>query len=235
MLGTVWPGGPYGQYIGGTIGRVVSILILLMVLFRLGWLRPAGFTRPGLWQTWLISLLLLAFWIPASAYAVTGNFDFAISDSALLSLLTLFFLAQAFLEEVAFRGLILYAFVRMWGSTTPGIIKSVLVSSLLFGCMHVIYILSGSPLPAVLLQIVETFFLGILLAALVLSGNSIYPAVFFHGIVNLAAFLNLSANSSDGIATSSWLLLNVLMFPLAILGMYILRGISQRSVVPDAV
>jgi hypothetical protein len=59
LLGAVWPGEPYGQYIGSTIGRVISIVILLVALARLGWLRPAGFTRLGRPQAWLIGLLML--------------------------------------------------------------------------------------------------------------------------------------------------------------------------------
>ena len=59
VLGAVWPGEPYGQYIGSTIGRVISIVILLVALARLGWLRPAGFTRLGRPQAWLIGLLML--------------------------------------------------------------------------------------------------------------------------------------------------------------------------------
>jgi membrane protease YdiL (CAAX protease family) len=232
LLGAVWPGEPYGQYIGGTIGRVISIVILLMALARLAWLRPAGFTRPGRPQAWLIGLVLLAYWIPVSAYAVTGNVDFSISDPALLSVLILFFLELGFLEEIAFRGLIQYALVRAWGNTNRGPIKSVLVSALFFGAMHVIYIISGTPLPALSLQMLETFFLGIFLGALVLHGSSIYPAVLFHGIANLAAFLNLQANSFDGIPTSTWPLICLLMLPPALFGLYLLRGLPERSTLP---
>ena len=233
LLGNLFPGEPYGQYIGGTIGRLISIAFLLLVLSRLGWLRPAGFTRLGGWQAWLTSLLCLVYWIPVSAYAVTGNIKFGISDPALFGLLTIFFLVLSFLEEVVFRGLILYAFIRVWGSTVPGIIKGVLASSILFGGMHVIYIISGTPLPALPLQIVETFTLGIFLGALVLVGSSIYPAVFFHGIVNLAAYLTLLANSYEGIPTSAWIVLCLLMVPLAALGIYQLRGLSPRTILPE--
>jgi membrane protease YdiL (CAAX protease family) len=233
VLGAVWPGEPYGQYIGGTIGRLASIAILLAALARLGWLRQAGVTRPGRGPTWLISLLLLAYVIAVSTYAMRGNFDFSFSDPALLSLVTLFLLTHAFLEEVVFRGLVMVAFVRVWGSTTPGLVKSVLVSSLVFAGMHIVNVLSGNPLPIVLLQSVGAFFLGILFAALVLSGKSIYPATFLHGLANLAGYLLLSANPSAGTAPSAWLLQSTLLFPLAILGVYILRGISPSPVIPD--
>jgi membrane protease YdiL (CAAX protease family) len=174
----------------------------------------------------LISLLSLAYSITVSAYALTGPFDFNNSDTIMTSLITLFILTAAFMEEVVFRGLILHAFVRVWGNTNRGLIKSALVSSLLFSSIHILDLLSGRPLPNVLLQNVQVFLLGTFLAALVLSGKCIYPAVFFHGLLNLAGYL-----SSNGLepAPSSLLLLSLLILPLAIFGMYLILTISRCS------
>jgi len=231
MLGTLWPGEEtYGQ-VGGILGRVASIAALIALLFRLGWLCPAGFTRLGRWQTWLLILLPLVYSIAASAYAMTGNLDFRSSGAALSGRVTLFILIAAFLEEVAFRGLILHAFVRVWGSTNRGLIKSVLISSLLFGALHILDFIGGRPLPGVLLQSVEALFLGVWLATLVLGGKSIYPAALFHAVFNLAAYL--LSNGSEP-APSFWLLLSILMLPLALYGIYLLRGVSRQSVVPAA-
>ena len=226
VLGALWPGGEsYGQP-GGIVGRLISITLLLAVLSRLGWLRSAGLTWLGRWQTWLIGLLPLAYSIAVSAYALTGSFDFNISDTILTRLVTLFILTAALMEEVVFRGLIMHAFVRVWGNTNRGLIKSVLVSSLLFSGLHILDLLSGRPLPNVLLQSVEAFLLGTFLAALVLSGKSIYPAIFFHGLLNLAGYL-----SSKGLepSPSSFLLLSLLILPLAIFGMYLILTIPRGS------
>ncbi len=204
---------------------------MLMVLSRLGWLRSAGFTRLGRWQTWLILLLPLAYSIAVSAYAMTGNLNFSFSDPALTGLATLFIMTHAFLEETTFRGLIMHDFVRIWGNPNRGLIKSVLVSSLFFGVYHIVYIL-GESLPVVLLRIAVAFLLGILFGALVLSGNSIYPAVFFHGLLNLSGYLNLTSNASEG-TPSSWLLLSLLMIPLAIFGMVLIGTVPQHAAPPQ--
>jgi len=142
-------------------------------------------------------------------------------------------MVHAFLEETAFRGLILYGFVRAWGSTKRGLIKSVLVSSLFFSGMHMIY-LAAEPLPVVLLRMIEASLLGILFAALVLSGSSIYPAAFFHGLLNFAGYLNFAGRSLEP-AASAWLFLCLLTLPLALFGVYLLRDVPQRGVVPEAV
>jgi membrane protease YdiL (CAAX protease family) len=230
LLANRWPAESQAWYLASTVGRLVSIAILLAVLAHLGWLHAAGFTRSGLWQTWLLMLPPLVYTIMVSAYAMTGNFDFRITDPVLAGAAALFIMTAAFHEEVAFRGLILHAFVRAWGDTSRGLNLSVLVSALLFGGMHIVNVLGGAPLPEVLLQCVVAFFLGIFLGALVLRSKSIYPAAAFHGLLNLAGYLNLTANGAEG-SVSSWLILSALMVPLAVLGMFLLRSVPQRPAV----
>jgi len=108
-----------------------------------------------------------------------------------------------------------------------------MISSLFFMGMHIVNFLGGNPLPIVLLQMAGAFFLGIFLSALVLNGRSIYPAAFFHGLANLAAILNLMANSSDGTNPSAWLRQSLLVVPLAIIGIAILRRSSKPVLAVD--
>jgi len=159
---------------------------------------------------------------------MTGSLSFRFSTPALTGLAALFIMVHAFLEETAFRGLVLQSFVRLWSSTNRGLITSVLVSSLYSGGMHIIY-LAGEPLSIVLPRIVVAFVLGIMFGALVLQGGSIYPAVFFHGLLNVAGFLNLAGNESAG-TKSAWQLLSLCMLPLAFYGLYLLRNSTQPLV-----
>ena len=224
-VGRIWHANTSGWYSGSMIGRLVSILILLFLVARLGWLGSAGFSSPGNLRTWLILLVPLAYSIAASAYAMTGNFDFSYSDPGLTISAVPFILGHAFLEEVVFRGLILHAFVRVWGATNAGIVKSVLVSSLFFGGYHILY-LAGEPLPVVLVRIVFSTLLGILFGAFVLRGESIYPAVFFHGVLNVAGYLNLTSNGVEG-SSSSWLLMSLFILPMSLYGLYLLRRLPR--------
>lgn len=227
VVSNIWPGDTAGWYIGSTIGRLISIILLLGGLFRLGWLRLAGLTGLGQGRIWLFLLLPLAYSIMTSLYSFTGNLDLNASDPMLAGIASLFIMSHAFLEEVAFRGLVLQWCLRAWGSTNRGVLKSVLVSSLFFGGMHIIY-LAGEPFPVVLFRIVVATLLGILLGALVLHGRSIYPAVFFHALLNVAGYLNLSRNATEA-TLSSWLLLSALMLPIAIFGINLLRNLPQPS------
>lgn len=226
ILGNLWPGDAiYGQP-GSILGRIISTIILLLLLSRLGWMQPAGFTTPGRFGMWMISLLLLAYAAAASMYALVGSLNLRFFDTALPALVTLFILVAAFMEEIVFRGLILQALVHAWGSTRVGVTKSILVSALFFCSVHLLDFLSGRLLYVVLLQSLEAFFLGILLGALVLIGRSIYPAVLLHSGLNLSAYLLIGGSGLEP-ASSSWLLLGLLMIPPAALGIYLLHARYQ--------
>ncbi len=216
------PAESQGWYIAATVGRAVSIAVLLALVARLGWLRSAGFTRPGRGVTWLFLLLPLFYAVLVSAYAMTGNLDFRTGDALLTLAAALFIAAAAFMEEIAFRGLIQHAFVRGRGDNGAGLLTSVLLASLFFSLMHLVNLLGGAPVSETLLQCVVALFLGIFLGALVLHGMSIYPATFFHAALNLAGYLNLTANGAEG-TWQGWLLLSLLMAPLALIGPALLR------------
>jgi uncharacterized protein len=228
VVNAAWAGDTGGWYTASTIGRLVSITILLAALARLGWLRTAGLLRLGDRQTWLALLLPLGYAVAVSAYAMTGNFDFSVSDPALAGLAAIFLMAHAFLEELAFRGLILQGFARAWENVRGSAIKSVLVSSLYFGAMHVIY-LAGEPLPVVLLRIVTAFLLGIIFGVLVWRSGSIYPAAIFHGLLNIAGYVSLASTGSEP-TSSSWLLLSLLVLPVAIFYLYLLYSLPRRTI-----
>jgi membrane protease YdiL (CAAX protease family) len=225
VVGKVWTGNTLGWYLGSTISRLASIFILFFIVARLGWLSSAGFTSAGSRQAWLLVLFPLGYAIAVSAFAMTGNFDFSFSDPVLASCAALFLVVQAFLEETAFRGLILHNFVHAWGRTNRGLIRSVIVSSLFYGGYHILY-LAGEPLAVVLWRIVVTSLMGILFGALVLRGSSIYPAAFFHGAWNVAGFLNLTRNGVEG-TPWSWMSLRLFALPLAVYGLYLLHSLTR--------
>jgi membrane protease YdiL (CAAX protease family) len=223
MLSAVWPGAAGSGFgsPGGMLGRILAIGLFLAVLYRFGWLRPAGFASPGSWRTWLVTLLLAVFAVLASAYALAGGLDFRSVFPTLTGPVILFILVAAFLEEVVFRGLVLHGFVRAWGGTGRGLVQGILAAALFFASIHLFDFLSGRPLPGVLMQSLAAIILGIFLGALVVGGSSIYPAFFFHGVLNLAGYL-IIGNQGVEPSPSAWLLLGLLILPLAVFGVVLL-------------
>jgi membrane protease YdiL (CAAX protease family) len=132
-----------------------------------------------------------------SAYVMTGRVRFGYSDAVLTGTAIVFIMLHAFLEEISFRGLVLHGLVRAGSDADLGVFRSVLVSSLLYAGYHLLY-LAGEPPAIVLGRIVVAFLLGILFGALVLKSGSIYPAAFFHGMWNVAGYLNLTSSGVEG-------------------------------------
>jgi membrane protease YdiL (CAAX protease family) len=179
---------PYGDAMTVSVGRLAVTACVLFLAWRLDWLKASGVSRLGNWRVWLLALAGLVCFAGASLYSFYGRaaFDF----SSLLRLpdsraaVTTHFVA-GLSEEILFRGLILYALIRVWGGSTRGIFGSVLLSSALFALVHLTQVFTyGTSLSPALLLILQAFVISIWWGALVVIGGSIWPAVSLHFVVN---------------------------------------------------
>jgi membrane protease YdiL (CAAX protease family) len=223
------------------LGSFSGVLCFSYLLWRLGWLRSAGITRLGSWRAWLLvlpAILLIILW---DIYVIFGEFSLTITDPALAGTLGLYHLVDGGLfQELAFRGLILYALVRFYGGTRQGTVKSVLLSAVLFSCVHLFNFLflladpSWKSAQVILLQVLETFFSGVFLAVVVLFVESIWPAVLYHGLLN--AFVNVKALSVADFeeTTSMWLLIILLQLPAILYALFLLQRGSPGKPSPRA-
>jgi len=170
-----------------TAARVVLAGLLLALLARLGGLQPAGITRWGSWQVWLVALGSMVLFTGASLYAfynkVAFNFS-ALAQSPEAHTLAWTNLAVVLFEEFLYRGVILFVLTRAWGSTAPGRAGSVVLAAALFAVPHLTSLLMGVSLRSILWLVAETFVIAVWWGALVLWGGSIWPAVVLHLIGN---------------------------------------------------
>lgn len=179
---------PYGDATTGAIGRLAVTVCVLLLVWRLGWLKGAGVARLGRWQVWLLALGGMIYFAGASLYAFYGKVAFDLSGlmrspDSRTTVLTHF--AASLSEEVLFRGLVLYVLVRAWGNTAQGIIGSVVLASLLFAVLHITQVFTHGVSPSsALLLTCETCIISIWWGALVLLGGSIWPTVMLHFVVN---------------------------------------------------
>ena len=228
------PGGDYGRQIVEALGRLTATFLLLLILCRLGWLNASGFTRLGGWQSWLLILLPMLYEIIVFLYLFFGDFTFDFSDPALVSVITFNHMTVGLLEETAFRGIILYSLIRIWGDSKSGIFKSVLVSALIFGLTHMIWVLTGRPVILTSFRALSTFLSGIYYAAFVLRGRSIWPVVVFHGLLNAVAnvkVIGITGFEETISANAMWI---IFIIPVVIYGIYLLWRMPLRPVIPDA-
>ena len=78
-------------------------------------------------------------------YAYFADFRFDLSKPKLAGIVAANQMTIGLFEETAYRGLVMYAFVRMWGDSTWGLVGSVLLSALFFGASHLVWVVFGKP------------------------------------------------------------------------------------------
>ncbi len=128
------------------IGHLTGIICVFILLWHLGWLKGAGITRSGTYQTWLIAIVGTVYFALASLYSFYGNFSFDYSNLFNFSSAWRIIAMQAVVcidEEMLFRGAILYILVRSWGNTQKGIFGSVILMSAIFALFHIIWFISS--------------------------------------------------------------------------------------------
>jgi membrane protease YdiL (CAAX protease family) len=226
-LGALLPGEGLTS-VGGIAGRLISSVVVVAWLARLGWLRSAGLTSPGPWRVWGLLPLPLAYAAAAAAFPMVGRLDLTAFGRAPAGVVIAFIAAAAFLEDLTFRGLMLHGLVRAWGDDQRGRLMSVVTAALLFGAMHLLDALSGRPMLNVVWQGAQAVGLGVWLGALVLCTGSQYPAVAFHALFNLAGYQLFGRQGLEP-EPMTWLVLAVLMLPLAALGIGLVAQARVRT------
>ena len=228
---------PYGHAATGTMGRLAVTACVLLLVWRLGWLEASGVARLGSWQVWLLALGGMIYFASASLFAFYGKVAFDFSSLIRLSasrttVLTHF--AAGLSEEILFRGVVLYGLARVWGNTRPGMIGSVILTSLLFAVLHITQVFTyGVSLSSALLLTLETCIISIWWGALVLLGGSIWPAVMLHFVVNaVVAVQGLAVPMVEpDILTYRQLLW--FSIPLGVLGIGLLVQAAPHPIVPE--
>jgi membrane protease YdiL (CAAX protease family) len=210
--------------------------VLLWLAFRLGWIRRIGITHAGTLRTWAVTLVLVLYVILTGFYTYFGDITFRVGslvDTPEARSLLFRMPLVGFVEETVFRGILLYALVRVWGKTKRGLVAAVLVQAALFGALHVTQVVAGTTLAAALANALGCFVFGIWLGALVLSVRSLWPAIVLHTASN--AFILIKGLSSPWVDPISLAYLRgaLLDLPLVLLGLWIILKVRHtRAAAP---
>lgn len=207
------------------VGTLGATFVLLVIAGRMGWLRSIGITRFGGWRVWLMAIPLLAYMIFAYLYGFFGDvsFDFGVfgrSEEARGILLRDGIVG--FVEETLFRGIILYALVRVWGRSKRGIIVSVIVQAALFGVLHVLQVITGSSLTTALMVMLNSFLSAIWWGVMVLQWRSLWPVILFHSLSNISVLVKGIASAYIEPAVAAYGRATLLEMPLVVLGIWLL-------------
>lgn len=231
-LSALLPDGALGQQVSEAITRAALALLFIFLLWRLGWLRAAGYARLPGWKTWLLLLLPIVYDVGAGVYAYTGDLSLTLPGPALTAAVLLNQLTVGLLEETAFRGLVLVAFVQHWGDTKRGLVKSVLLSALIFGALHMLHVAAGKPVLPAILQSLGAALGGIIYGAVVLYGRSIWPAVIWHALGNAAVNVKAIGDPTYAETPSMGVWYVLLSLPVVIYGLVLLRKVPPQPITP---
>jgi membrane protease YdiL (CAAX protease family) len=102
------------------------------------------------------------------------------------------YFSSSFLEEFVFRGFILGIFILNFPKTRVGVFKSVALSGLIFGLMHIInlWTFEGQTIKGVLNQVYATTCFGVMYGATYLKTRSILTLGILHFISNFFSMIN---------------------------------------------
>jgi membrane protease YdiL (CAAX protease family) len=212
-------------------GPKALVLIELPGVLLFVWLlkRTAGnlgFFLPSRWKS---PLLLL---IPSALAVLTGIGIIEKPDFHHLGWKLLGNLMIGVLEEGALRGLVLVALVRAWGKTSAGLIRAIVVSSAVFGVLHLVN-LFNKPVIQTLLQVVFATFIGIGFAGVFLRTKALLALMFIHGLIDLGGVLQQGSDKPGTVASA--LVACAVTFPFALLGVWLLRRGSADENIHDMI
>lgn len=151
-------------------------LILAVVVTRLHWWGRIGFRR----ATPSNLLLVLPVLLPAVVNFYPGVRFPGFGAAAGFLLLAL---AVGFVEETAFRGLMLRALEPL------GVWRAVIITTILFSVTHLMNVMAGEAGLQAALQLLYTAAVGFAFAALVLRTGTIWPLIVAHALIDFVAFM----------------------------------------------
>ena len=199
----------FPQYQPEFIATIALSLVVALALSVLGWWKTAGFNFPREWRA--SGLMIVPFLIVLGLPFLKGIKP---SDTATFFYLAIGYTLTGFMEESLMRGIVL----RVLGPT--GTTKSVLLSSLLFGLIHIGNLLYRNPF-IVLAQMLGAFVHGIGLGAIRLRTNTLWFPVVLHGLHDMALkYTNFPAIPLDVVQVTL----------LMLYGIWLLRGWKDPQV-----
>ena len=105
-------------------------------------------------------------------------------DSIKLSLLALQCLLVGIFEELAYRGCVFMLILKSKHNSRSDIFSSVIISSALFGAIHLVNLAAGANPVAVLLQVGYSFLIGAMCSFVLIKTGNIWHCALIHAVYN---------------------------------------------------
>lgn len=169
---------------GITAGLVILAACLLHhrgIVYRKGcaWLKGI---IPALFPLAMIGLL--------AAISLSSGWGHALAPAASIVWFCIYMLTIGILEESTFRGVVAEVLLQNFGTERRGIWKAALISSLLFGLVHLQNML-GADAVSTLVQVVFAFCFGLLLVSIYFRTGNLWIPILLHAGWDFAALIGV--------------------------------------------
>lgn len=184
----------FNEYLSESFDKIITnFTSIIAILFLLKNLKLP-------FRLFSFNIYKLKYYLPLILYIIVFsgglkdflNFNFSSISFNLLFTYLLKYFSSSFLEEFVFRGFILGIFVLNFPKTRIGIFKSVALSGLIFGLMHIInlWTFEGQTIKGIINQVYATTCFGIMYGATYLKTRSILTLGLLHFISNFFSMIN---------------------------------------------
>lgn len=221
-----------GMWYAMIVADLLIIIFTLLVMRACGVLYLLKKKTAGIFKCILIALPIVvfdlcAFFLQYSLYSSGDDYMVPALSRTITFLVSNILIGMA--EELLCRGLISTTLLAYFGTGRKGILKAALLSSLLFGCMHLTNFTGGDP-TGVLMQVIYTFGTGVLFCAIYFRSGNIWFLVLIHSFediyAGLAELMNYGGSQvekfTNSINTYNLMIL-VPTIPALLFGLFLLR------------
>lgn len=234
-----------------SINIVLSYLPVMLFVFSITYIlaigKQIGFHKKNIGKGILLGWLSILYGMInlINGLLTTESLDLTLFISPEIVYFTLHMFFIGLYEELLCRGVLLNIMINKWGHIKKSILKSVILSSVIFGSLHFLNLLNllVSPNPELIVdtlsQVIYATFVGIYFACVYLRCKNIWPVIIFHALFDWCTLLfeKFSTASTANVMYNFPIppaLLNVLIaLPLALAGLFLLRKVKPEDNISD--
>ncbi len=228
------------HYLSGIIEQGGVSILLGVLLHKLGMADEAGFVKPKQWKSmWLIWPIFVYSILNCGTSPFDGTLTFDTSKPGLFVLFFLLYVSVGFFEEIVMRSLVLNLMLRKWGFTRKGVYLAVLLSSSIFGLLHLMnYFMGRRTLLATVSQVIFGTFFGVFFAACFLRSKTVWSVIFAHALFDLCGNIEDIAvggtfNQVADFSLQEAAIVVIVLFPLMLYGLFLLRKVDPIPQKPE--
>jgi membrane protease YdiL (CAAX protease family) len=210
-----------------TFKRLGIGIIFIMVLYFLGYRDMFKFNQAGK----ALLVMLPAFLISINNFPISAFLNGRTELNEPVYQIFLFFiecLSVGFFEEILFRGILLFVLLDIFLNKKYGVILAVVLSSLIFGSLHIFNLFDGASMSVIIEQIGYSFLMGMLWAVMYLKTKNIWLVMILHATYNFFGQVMFELGTvNNRFDTVTIVVTTILAIGVAVYSALLLKGIKQ--------